>query len=52
MTLEAEAVNSASCITGRSPIIGRISLAREKRISDRRLDQAEFFNAIRRLRTF
>ena len=33
MPLEAEAVNSASCITRRSPIAGRP-------------DQAEFFNAI------
>jgi hypothetical protein len=42
----AQRMGLASCITRRSPIIGRI--APKKRISHRRPDQAEFFNEIRR----
>jgi hypothetical protein len=46
MPLEAEAVEQRSCITRRSPIIDRISCTQQKRISARRPDRAELFNAI------
>jgi hypothetical protein len=52
MPLEAEAVEQRLLHHRRSPIIGRISRAQEKGISDPRAFQAEFFNAICRERTF
>jgi hypothetical protein len=44
MPLNTEAVNNASCITRRSPIIGRISRAPAEGISAPHRDQAKFFN--------
>ena len=44
--LKAEAVEQRLFITRRSPIIDRIYCTQQKRISARRPDQAEFFNAI------
>src|SRR5271156_3992703 len=41
--------NSASCITRRSPIIGRISCSKEKRISDSHPDQGRVFQHNRRI---
>jgi hypothetical protein len=52
MPLKAEAVEQRLLHHLPFAIIDRISRTRQKRISARRLNQAEFFNAIRAFETF